>query len=160
MTKFDRIDAQRMLTAAAGAFLLSSACVLSAVGPARAAEPATTGEWQQRVERQIEANLRMPTSVRSDVRGVATVRIRFDEAGRFDGATIVRSTGNPALDEEALRTARAIRYPALPAGDRAVAMQLYFGQHAPSKAAVREQATAAIEADATRRIQTAGLPQG
>lgn len=38
MFKFDKIEMQRIVTAAVGALVLSTACVSAAVGPARAAE--------------------------------------------------------------------------------------------------------------------------
>ena len=165
MTSFDRIDFQRIATAVTGALVLSTACVGAAFTPARAAEaaaPLSASEWQADVERQIDANLRLPERALRDGRhAVATVGVRFDGQGGFDGATIVRSTGVAMLDEEALRTARSIRYPTLRGAPRTVAMQLYFGVPAPAAAEARDAAKAALAAyQKSQRYQTASLPRG
>ena len=51
--------------------------------------------------------LRYPESARrANVEGTARVRIYLNDKGKIDGVEIISSTGNEALDEEALRYAR------------------------------------------------------
>ena len=46
MTNFFNIDLRRIVTAAVGALILTTACVGAAVGPARAAETSTSIQAQ------------------------------------------------------------------------------------------------------------------
>jgi len=168
MFRFDTIDFQRIAVSSAGALLLSAACVVSAVGPARAAEPnapLTVSDWQQEVGQQINANLRAPASFRGE-QATATVAVTLDADGEFTGARIAKSSGHGSIDREAVRVANAVDYPALPAGLRGrpqtVTMQVYFGTAAiADSAAHRRQAVERLAAARkAKRIQTAALPIG
>lgn len=129
---FDTIDLQRFAVSATGALILSTACVVGAVGPAKAAtQPTTIEAWQSSVERRIDAAMPMPASVRAGQHAVPQVALSFDAQGRFKGATLRRSSGVAEADAAAVRLARTISYPALPEAyrgqPRTVGMQLYFG---------------------------------
>ena len=137
---FNSIDFRRVFTATAGAAILSTACVLGAVAPAKAAD-LSTADWQQSVNREIDRTMEMPSLRRPlDGRSVATLAVRFDDKGGYQGASIVKSSGDRAIDGAALRTARAVRYPVLPAtAPRSVTMQLVYAEpgaeqprHAPA----------------------------
>ena len=163
---FDRITFQRILTAAVGATVLSTACIVGAVAPAKAADlaPLTVSSWQQAVDREIDRTLRMPNSAALKDHAIATVAVRFDDHGGFDGASIARSSGDTAIDAEALRTAREVRYPVLPAGlrgsPRTVTMQLFFanptdGNVAREQMVAQKLATEARNGNLTVTTQTA-----
>jgi TonB family protein len=154
---FDRIDFRRIATAAAGAAVLSTACIVGAVAPAKAEAPAalTVADWQQSVDREIDRTMRMPTLRHPfDGHAIATLAVRFDEHGGFDGATIAKSSGDAAVDAEALRTAREVRYPVLPVGlrgtPRTVTMQLFFAQPVDGNVAREQIAAARLASDARR----------
>ncbi len=124
---------QRIFTASIGAAVLSAACAVGAAAPAKAEAPTDTiAGWQSAVNHAIDAGPRDPRGAfgRSD-HAMSTIAVRFDAQGGFDGAAVARSSGSAAADREALRTARAIRYPALPVGlrgrPRTIVMQVYFG---------------------------------
>lgn len=164
---FDRIDFQRIFTATAGAALLSATCVFGAIGPARAATPAavasplTVADWQHEVEARIADTLATPSDVLRDGSSRhAVVNVRFDALGGFDGAAIAQSSGSRTVDREALRTARAIAYPVLPAGLRGrpqtVAMKLSYGLSADALA--RGTASVTRTARKAAPIETASLP--
>ncbi|WP_380874867.1 hypothetical protein ACFB49_01840 [Sphingomonas sp. DBB INV C78] len=169
MLSFDAIDLQRIAVSSAGALLLSAACVIGAVGPARAAEPnapLTVGDWQRDVNQQIDANLRAPASYRGEAKA-ATVKLSFDANGNFDGAKVAKSSGSSAIDREAVRVANAIAYPALPEGLRGEAqimkMQVSFGSAANPHYAARERQVAERLASVQKKakqIETAALPIG
>lgn len=133
MVTFDKSDFKRFATASVGALLFSTACVMSAVAPAHAAErnaPLTVQDWKANVEHQIDRHLRTP-GLKGRDHAAATVAIRFAADGSVANVAIARSSGVPAADQEALRTAGRIAYPALPSGLRGrpqtVAMMVYFG---------------------------------
>ena len=172
MIRFTRSDMQRVAVSTVGALILSTACVAGAIAPARAAEPnapLTTGDWQARVSRQLDAKMSIPAfTLRNDDHAIATINVRFDADGVFSGASLAKSSGLAAIDSSALRTARAIAYPALPAGLRGkpqtVAVQLYYGIAADGEdAAGRKRAFEALAARQQRRDgarQIAALPTG
>ena len=133
MVTFDKSDFKRFATASVGALLFSTACVMSAVAPAHAAErnaPLTVQDWKANVEHQIDRHLRTP-GLKGRDHAAATIAIRFAADGSVANVAIARSSGVPAADQEALRTAGRIAYPALPSGLRGrpqtVAMMVYFG---------------------------------
>ncbi|SNS82988.1 TonB family C-terminal domain-containing protein [Sphingomonas laterariae] len=169
MLKFDTIDFQRIAVSSAGALLLSAACVMGAVGPARAAEanaPLTISDWALDVSQQIDAELRAPSTFRGDA-ATARVQISFDAAGAFTGASVARSSGNGSIDREAVRVANAIAYPAFPEGLRGQAqtvnMEVHFGTAANPHYAARERQLAERLAAAPRKakdVETAALPIG
>jgi TonB family protein len=153
---FDHTNFKRILTATAGAALFSVTCIAGAVAPAKAADvaPITVADWQKNVDRQIDSTLQMPAGAISDGRAIASVAVQFDEHGGFDGASIAQSSGNAALDAEALRTARAIHYPVLPSGLRGrpqtVSMKLLFAQPADGNYAREQAAADQLVADARK----------
>ncbi|PTQ07380.1 hypothetical protein CLG96_17695 [Sphingomonas oleivorans] len=170
MIKFDATDFQRIAVSSVGALLLSATCVVAAVAPARAATPkapADITEWQAQVERQIDQTLRTP--VDENVAGryaAATVDVSLAADGSVTGSRIAKSSGSRGLDREALRTARAVNYPALPGSlagkPRTVAMKIFFGRSqqavAPalktaSDAAVAHNQRIATDAERTRLAQ-------
>lgn len=136
MFAIDTTDIQRVAISSLGAIILSAACVMSAVGPARAADgnaPLTTGDWQAQVERSIDQTLRVPDgALRNRSHAATTVAVNFDADGRYAGATIARSSRDASVDREALRVAKSIAYPVLPSGLRGkpqnVAMQISVSQ--------------------------------
>lgn len=159
MFRFDTIDFQRIAVSSAGALLLSAACVVGAVGTARAAEtnaPLTINDWQQDVNRQIDDNLRVPARFDGGL-AAATVAVMLNADGEFGSASIAKSSGNDAVDKEAMRVAHAISYPALPTGlrgrPREVTMQVYIGTDADRISRKVEQ----MAARTSNGIQTAAL---
>ncbi len=116
-------------TLAAGLTLSALAAVPA---PAAAAAPLTAVAWQANVEKQIERNLEMPDKAfTKHDHAIAHVRIHFDADGQQTGqVTLAKSSGEKAADVEALRTARAVRYPVLPTDlrgrERTIVMQVYF----------------------------------
>lgn len=163
MFHFDTIDFHRIAVSSAGALLLSAACVVGAVGPARAAEPnapLTISDWQQDVNEQIDNNLRVPANFDSKL-AATTVSVVLNANGEFGGASVAKSSGHSAVDREAIRVARTIDYPTLPSGLRGkpqtVTMQVYIGTSADGIDRRAERLAATRKAD---RIQTAALPIG
>jgi len=161
MITFDKSDFQRFATASVGALLLSAACIMGTVAPARAAEPnapLTVQDWKADVERQIDNSLRNPPLGGRD-HAAATIAIHFDAEGRPADIRIARSSGVAAADEEALRTANRIAYPALPSGLRGrpqtIAMMVYFG--AADTEADRKAISAMQEMAEQRAAKTAML---
>ena len=59
-------------------------------------------------------------------KGVATVSIRINAQGNVQSASLIASTGTKAFDDEAIRTAKAVSYPA--GKSRNVVMVLGFGR--------------------------------
>jgi outer membrane biosynthesis protein TonB len=138
MFKFEKSDFQRFVVSSVGAVAVSSAFLLAAAGPAKAASPAapvSTAEWQKQVERQISDsndNLRMiegSTKVHK-----VTLAARFTADGDYAGAAVASSSGNLRLDRTAVRIASQVNYPTLPAAYRGqpqtVTMRLFFGNDA------------------------------
>lgn len=174
MFAIDATDIQRFAVSSIGALILSTACIVAAVAPAKAAEanaPLTVGDWQAEVEQQIDRLLRSPArSLGQRDHAVTTVNVRFDAAGKLAGASVARSSRIGAIDAEALRVARSVAYPALPQGLRGrpqtIAMQIYFGQSASQDGYVRQQARAKSMAEMakgegqTKDTRVAALPAG
>lgn len=95
--------------------------VAAAPAPAMAppADPGTRrgkDSWEGRVLARLERFKQFPASARSRRdQGVATLRFRVDRQGHILSSLIQRSSGNAALDQEALATlARAEPLPAIP----------------------------------------------
>lgn len=160
MITFTFDDVQRVTVSALGALLISTACIGMAVGPARAGEitVSTASDWQTEVERRIDDAMNSPVTRSNDV-AMAEVVMHFDERGSFRSASLGKSSGRGAIDQEALRVANAISYPALPVHlqgkPQRVAMQLFFGSDAAKvnrqRVKAEEAATAlAAKADANR----------
>jgi hypothetical protein len=160
MTSFTRNDIQRITVSAIGALLVSTACIGVAVFPARAAEVtvSTAADWQAEVERRIDNAMQTPNA-QSDRPVVAEVVMHFDDKGSFLSASLGKSSGLDRVDQEALRVANSIRYPALPVHlqgkPRNVGMQIVFGNNSETvnkqTDKARTAATAlAAKADANR----------
>lgn len=132
MVTFDKSDFQRFAVSSIGALAVSAACLFGAVGPAKAATPVSTSEWQQQVEAKI-SNSDENLSALNGARGVqkVTLAAAFTADGRFAGAKVAQSSGIKGLDFHAKQIVRRIHYPALPAAYRGqpttVTMRLYFG---------------------------------
>lgn len=171
MVTFTSNDLQRFTISALGALAISAVCIGAAIFPAEAAEakPATAGGWQAEVEHRIDAVMQSPVA-RSNSVVMTEVAMHFDDRGQFRSASLARPSGISAVDQEALRVANTLRYPALPAHlqgkPRTVAMQIFFGNDG---AKVRRQrmkaddaATAlAAKTDASRQqAQIAAQPAG
>jgi TonB family protein len=117
-------------TAVIGAAFCTVAAMAITVPSAHAAAPAG---FQKSVEASIDRNLRLPVA---DNSGVATVAITVDGNGEVLAADVVKSSGQSRYDREALRTARAVDYPAT-GKTRTVAMVLGFNQPATKAAIVQ-----------------------
>jgi TonB family protein len=136
-----------------------AACAIMAVSApvsARDPVPATLADWRAAVNRQIDAKLDLPAGgLRHGDHAVATVLVSLDADGRLADVALAEPTGEEAVDAEALRTARAVHYPPLPAGlrgrPRTIAMLLYFGEPGSETAALRQVAEAAALAAAAER---------
>lgn len=121
-----RTPIRNTLTAVAATFVCTAATLVALDSPAHAA---TTGRFVRSVERQLDQ-----VTTTSDQNGVATVAVLIDSRGRVVSVGLVGSTGQSALDREAVQTAKSIVYPK---GDRSrtVAVVLKYGSAAmPSKA--------------------------
>ena len=160
MNTFSRNDIQRMTVAALGALLVSNACIGAAVFPAKAADiiVSTASDWQTEVERRIDNAMLSPAKLNDGV-VMTEVAMLFDERGNFRSATLAKASGNNEVDQEALRVANSIRYPALPAHlqgkPQRVAMQLFFGRdgekvHRQRMMADQTATPLAAKADANR----------
>lgn len=160
MTTFTRSDVQRFAISALGALLVSTACIGAAVFPAKAAEVSVSSaaDWQAEVERRIDDAMRSPRTQSHEV-VMAEVVMKFDERGSFRSASLGKTSGLHAVDQEALRVANAIRYPALPVHlqgrPQRVAMQIFFGNDSATvnrqRVKADETATAlAAKADTNR----------
>lgn len=114
----------------AGFLVLMGATI--GIGTAAQAQETTSARedhaaFRQQVERSIHRNLSDAAVKGSDQRGIATIAIRVAPDGSVSSAHLVRPTGITRFDQEALRTARAVSYPATGKG-RTVAMVLGFNQ--------------------------------
>jgi TonB family protein len=125
------------IAAIAAGLTISAIAVVPAPAHAAAA-PTSVVAWQTNVEKQIDKNLRTPTNalVTRD-HATAEVFIRFNADGQAGAVTLGKSSGDRAADAEALRTARAVRYPVLPTElrgrERTIAMQVYFADSPSSQ---------------------------
>lgn len=171
MTTLTCNKVQRITVYALGALMISAACVGAAVVPAKAADitVSTASDWQTEVERRIDDAMRSPLTRSQDV-VMAEVVMHFDEHGSFRTASLGKTSGLGAVDQEALRVANTIRYPALPVHlqgkPQRVAMQIFFGNDSTKvnrqRAKANEAATAlAAKVDADRaEASIAAQPAG
>ncbi|MDE2043424.1 MAG: TonB family protein [Alphaproteobacteria bacterium] len=116
---------------AAVALAATTIMVSSIPAPVSAHSSNAATQWQAQVESQIENNLVFPVNAKiGDKDALARVRVNFTPEGRYESASLAQSSGDATIDAEALRTARAVRYPVLPAVIRShgssVVMQVYF----------------------------------
>ncbi len=131
------------------AFLSVSAMAIAS--PARAD---TSSAFRKAVETSISRNMRVPASTAT---GIVTVSVEVGPDGTIGGATVVQSSGRPALDAEALRTARAVSYPAT-GKPKTVAMVLGFGRNAGSADTVRGRAIVEAYRNDRRRLLATRTP--
>jgi len=85
--------------------------------------------WQSRLLAHLERRKRYPSSARSrGEQGTAYVRFRIDDAGNVVSASLARSSGFPALDEEVVAMVRrASPVPAPPPGvNRSITVPVRF----------------------------------
>lgn len=146
---------------AVGALAMSAACVFAAVGPAKAATiaaPLTVADWQAKVESRIGQVREGRDSYQPSALAAAQVAIAFTAEGDFAGATLARTSGDRQLDARAVKVARTLHYPALPAGYRGVPatvrMVLYFGQGSEAEAEL------AARKDSATQVQLATADTG
>lgn len=117
----------RVTATAFAASLLGTALVFAIP---QAAQAATTGSD---FVRNVESQLAQDSLMTVDAKGVATVAVRIDADGNIRSAEIAKSSGHPALDQEALTSAKSVQYPK-GSNARTVAVVLRFGNVAmPSK---------------------------
>jgi len=123
---------QRIAVSAIGAVLLTATCVIGAAAPVRAASLESLPAWTAAVQSRVAA---VPASADQRLRPAtlrsADVALRFTADGRYAGASLARSSGDGAIDAEAVKVANRVRYPRLPESvrghDQEVALKLYFG---------------------------------
>lgn len=142
---FNTAIISNVATSLVGAAFCSVAALAIAVPSAHAAAPAG---FQKSVEASIDNNLRMPANAPS--KGVATVAVIIDANGSVSDAQVVQSSGHSVLDREAIRTARAVSYPAT-GKPRTLAMVLGFNQ--PATAAQASHGKQLVDAYRTDRRQ-------
>ncbi len=129
-----------------------------------AAAPATAAAWQVNVEKQIDATLQMPSvALANRDHAIAQVRVRFNAEGEARSITLAQSSGDEAVDAEALRTAHAVRYPLLPVSlrgqNRSIVMQVYLadGTSATHAQEAKDLQLAAHRSAEQMPVQTAAL---
>jgi protein TonB len=91
-------------------------------GAAASANPNVLNSYVAQLAAALRNRLRYPEAARAQgLEGVATVRFTMQRSGRIVSASLVRSTGNPALDQAAL--AAASPGSSLPAAPEAMPQQ-------------------------------------
>ncbi|MDB5701879.1 MAG: TonB family protein [Sphingomonadales bacterium] len=116
---------------AATALVGAAFCSIAVLGVAMPQAHAAPAGFQKSVEASIQNTMRLPGN--TDSKGVATVAVSIDANGSVSNADVVKSSGNASFDREAVRTARAVSYPAT-GNARTIAMVLGFNQPAPRAA--------------------------
>ena len=148
----------------------SLSALLLAGTAAHAAEdsPATPRHWQAAVQRRLDREIVNPAAAINAV-PLTEVAMRFDAQGNFQSASVRKSSGETAMDAEALRVANSIRYPRLPLHLRgkpqSVAIQIIMGTGSAVSGAQRDAQGAAVaraaDADANRaHAEIAVQPEG
>lgn len=129
MFDFAKTDFRRVATAVIGAAAFSAISLTAAVGPARAGAPVTKEEWKARVEDKLaDKMVGLSRDLREDGYAIATVAVELDKEGHVLDARVLRPSGMAKLDEQALRRARAIQFPAMPTGKPVhLQMNMVFG---------------------------------
>ncbi len=89
----------------------------ASAAPVAASDPNAVPAWQGRLVGQLQRAKRYPQAARSaGDEGVSIISFTIDRAGQVLSVRLVRSSGSPALDEEAVALVhRAEPLPALPA---------------------------------------------
>ena len=110
------MEATPVPTAPTPAPVVAPAPAAPAPGALTRPNPATVLTWQRQLVAQLERHKRYPSNAHGAL-GEANLAFRIDRQGRVLSSRIVRSSGSPALDEEALALVkRAQPLPAPPAG--------------------------------------------
>ncbi len=95
--------------AALAAVLLAAPVVAQdvVVGPNA---PVTLVAWAKRVGKDLDRNMRFPTSIGFQARPTGIVRVKFacSESGRTDQVALYKSSGDRALDLAALESVRRV----------------------------------------------------
>ncbi len=126
--------------------------------PARAEAPAG---FVKTVEASVNNTMRFPQGAETQ-KGTATVAVLINAEGAVQSATLVHSTGTAAFDREALRTAKAVRYPAT-GKNRTVAMVLAFNDTISRQAAAQGKVIVEAYRNDDRRLlasETTARPVG
>lgn len=155
---------RNLIIAAIAAGLTVSVIAVVPAPAHAAAAPNAVVAWQANVEKQIDNNLQLPShALANRDHATAEVNIRFNADGQAGSVTLGKSSGDRAVDAEALRTARVIRYPLLPTElrgrERTIAMQVYFADYASSQhdREANDLQLAAHRTAAQMSVQTAAL---
>ena len=123
--------------------VLSFALLAATFTPARAdANPV-----QAKIERSIASTMKLPSTTRQ---GVATVSVHVNADGSVGDATLMGTTGTPAFDKEAMRTAHSVSYPTGSA--RQVVMVLGFGRTVTAADRAKGEKVAAQYRTDTRQL--------
>lgn len=109
--------------------IAKTALGILAVGSAFASMSAAQAETSDGFRRSVEANIerKLTLSGYEAGKGIVTVAVTIDSHGKVQSTQLVKSSGHAAFDQEALRTAHAVSYPAT-GRNRTVAMVLGFNQ--------------------------------
>ncbi|MBM1169469.1 cell envelope integrity protein TolA [Microvirga arabica] len=76
-------------------------------GAAASADPTALNRYRATLYAAVKSRLRYPSSAESrGIVGTAEIRFTLDRSGQVLSVSLVRSTGNPLLDQAALATAR------------------------------------------------------
>jgi len=126
------------MKAAAGIFAI--AATFGTVATVRA--ETGNGDFRAAVETSIDQEMRLPHSMNNKRHGVATVAVTIDGAGNVQSTHIVKSSGYGSFDQEAIRTARTVTYPAS-GKNRTVAVVLGFNEKVKTHAQVEGRALVA-----------------
>lgn len=98
-----------------------------------AAHAASPAEYRAAVETSIDKELRLPAGQHDGRHGTATLAVTVDANGRVESVKLLKSAGFASFDQEAIRTANRVSYPASAKG-RTVAMILGFNEQVSNKA--------------------------
>lgn len=98
-----------------------------------AARAETAANYRAAVETSIDNELRLPTGKYGSRHGTATLAVTVSSNGQVESVRLLKSAGFAAFDQEAIRTANSVSYPAS-ANGRTVAMVLGFNEAVTNKA--------------------------
>ena len=130
---FNTATISNVATSLVGVAFCSVAALALTVPSAHAAAPVG---FQTSVETSIAQTMRFPGAVKSDQSGIATLAVSVAADGSVSNVDIVKSSGERSFDREAIRTARAVSYPASGKA-QTIAMTLGFNR-APDSATARQ----------------------
>ena len=144
MIRFHLSQVKTLALPVAAAALLAASSIGTAAIAGPASQSQSAAAWQAQVEHLIDRNLMDPQTTSPSGATASVVGLQFNERGEFQGATLRTSSGNSAVDEEALRVANRISYPALPTflqgKPQTVAMEIHFGSNREQVASATSKA--------------------